>query len=159
MAWTVEKDWAYTTNGGASLPLPKVSFSTNYVEKSGEKDGVTFADASAPIDRPALTHVEFHTRNNIYQNTGIDRAYWAPSVRGFNLYLQQMATYKVTDGTSSFYAPLSCAVSFKSLAHEAITADVVKDFIAYTVAQWFKEGVVTSDRIAAFMRGSLDLTK
>lgn len=159
MAWNVTKDWSYTTTSGATLALPVIDFATNYVEKTDKGDGLTFADTTAPIDRPALTHVEFHPRTNIYQNTGIDRAYWAPSVRGFNIYVQQMNTYLVSDGTETFYAPISCGISIKSLAHEAITPELVEEHLAYSIAQLHKKGVCDATRIAALMRGSLDLTK
>ena len=161
MSWTVSKNWDYATTGGASLPLPKIDFSGNYVEKSGEKDGMTFADMSAPLDRPALTHIEWHQKTNAYQNTGIDRAFWAPSVRGFNVHLQSMCTYDAKDSESNteFYIPFKANTTIQSLAHECVTADLVQDFLAYHVAQFFKQGVITTDRVAAFMRGSLDLTK
>lgn len=159
MSWTVTKNWDYATTQGASLPLPKIDFAGNLVEKSGDKEGLTFTDMSAPTDRPSLTHLEFHQKSNVYQNTGIDRAYWAPSVRGVQLFLQSMDTYEVSDGTSTFYAPIKAYTSIQTLSHEAITADLIKDYLAFQVAKWFKSGVVTADRIAAFMRGSLDLTK
>lgn len=159
MSWNVTKNWDYATTDGALLPLPKVNFSGNYIEKSGEKGGITFTDTSAPLDRPSLTHLEFHQKSNVYQNTGIDRAYWAPSVRGIQLFVQSMDTYAVDDGTTKFYAPFKAYTSVQTLSHEAITADLVKDYFAFQVAKWFEMGLVTSDRIAAFMRGSLDLTK
>lgn len=159
MSWTVQKNWNYATTGGASLPLPKIDFDGNYVEKTGEKDGVTFADMSAPLDRPSLSHVEFHQKSNVYQNTGIDRAYWAPSVRGISLFLQSMDTYRATDGTTEFYIPFKANTTITTLSHECVTAELVSDYLCFQVAKWFQEGVVTSDRIAAFMRGSLDLTK
>lgn len=159
MAWTVTKDWNYSTTSGGTITLPVIAFDTNYVVKNEKGDGVTYADVSAPIDRPALTHVEWHQRQNIYSNTGIDRAFWAPSVRGFNVHLQQMNTYLVTDGTETFYAPLSCSINIKSLAHEAITDTLITEHLEYTIAQLMKKGVVSSARIGALMRGSLDLTK
>lgn len=158
MAWTVTKDWDYPTDAGAKLTLPVVNFA-NFAEKTDKGDGLTFADITAPIDRPALTHLEWHQKSNIYTNTGIDRAHWAPSVRGLGVFMQQNNTYLVSDGTDSFYAPISASVSIKTLAHEAITADVVLSHLIYSLAMLFDKQTNGSTRLASLMRGALDITK
>lgn len=157
MAWTVTKDWNYSTSGGAQPTLPVLN-SANLVEKTSKSDGKVFVDKTSPIDRPNTVSVEWHQRSNIYQNTGIDRAFYAPSVRGFNVHLQENYTYKVDDGKETeFYAPISVGITIKGLMHEAITDTVISEALTATYARLFPDGKVTSDRIADLMRGALDL--
>lgn len=159
MAWTVTKDWDYSTETGKSITLPVIDFANNYAEKTQSGDGLTFADTTAPIDRPALTHLEWHQKSNIYTNTGIDRAYWAPSVRGMSVFMQQNNTYSITDGQETFYAPISTSISIKTLMHEAMTADVVLAHVIYSLAQLYDKQSNGSTRLARLMRGALDITK
>lgn len=159
MAWTVSKDWNYPTTSGATLTMPVIEFGNLSEVEDRKGNGVTFTDTTAPVDRPSTTHLEYHVKQNIYQNTGIDRAFWTPSVRGFQIYLQQNDVYSITQGDEKYYVPISSSFGIKSAMHEAITADVVLDHMAFTIAHYFGKGVSTATRLASLMRGALDITK
>lgn len=158
MAKTLNKGYVDTVSTTKNVAIPTLSWAVDYKTKVDTPDEVVLTNVTSPLDRPETIRFGYTEVKDVYKNTSIDASVYAPTKRGVQLLAQINDVYSVTDSVDAEYRvdlPVQAHMVIKVPASEVITADVVKELVLRSVASFFNTADVTSEKIAAMIRGSL----
>lgn len=161
MAKSVNKNYTDTPVSGVtslSLPISVVNFGKDFRVKVNEPQEVIITNLTSPIDRPEKFRFAMSDIKDIYKNSGIDPNLFSPSKRGVSVLVQLTDTYTVTDSadpTHEVALPLEAHLVLKVPANEAVTTQMIVDFIGRLASGFFETGAVNPNRVKSLCRGSL----
>lgn len=148
-------------SGVTSLAFPRglVNFGANFREKSDNpgKESV-LTNITSPVDRPEKIRIAYTDVPNIYNGTGVEASYIAPTKRGISVLAQVTEVISVTDDANSDYRidlPISAHLVLKVPASEFITEAMVQTLMGRLVSSLYDTGSLTTTRLGAILRGSL----
>lgn len=150
--------WNYTAAEGSFTPsLGKLAVSADFALKDQSAGEVVLTNKTSPVDAPETLRFATTRINNIYANTGIDKAYQSLSKEGVSLLIQDNTILRLIDGTtlaSVADLPISCHIVVKYPRHPEITEDKVLAAIKRNFSSCFSDAD-TSARVKELIRGSL----
>lgn len=158
MAKTLNKGFTDSVTSTKNVAIPSLSWATDFKTKTDDPNEVIITNVTCPLDRPETVRFGYTEINDVYKNTSIDSSVYAPTKRGIQLLAQINDVYSVTDTVDATYRvdlPVQAHIVIKVPANENITADVVNALIARSVSTFYATSTVTSEKIAAMIRGSL----
>jgi hypothetical protein len=158
MAKTLNKGYADSVVATKNVAIPSLSWGTDFKTKVDDPNEVIVTNVTCPLDRPETIRFGYTEIADVYKNTSIDSSVYAPTKRGIQLLAQVNDVYTVTDSVDTQYRvdlPVQAHLVIKVPANELITADEVNKLIARAVSTFYATATVTSEKIAAMIRGSL----
>lgn len=148
-------------SGVTSLEFPRaiLNFEQDFRVKSNNSGKeVVITNITSPIDRPENIRIAYTDIANVYSGTGVEPSILAPSKRGVSILAQVTDVLSVTDTTDADYRidlPISAHMVIKVPSNDNITAAVVQTLVGRLLSSLFDEGVSTTARLDAILRGSL----
>lgn len=143
------------------LSIPDLDYAKDFAVVTDEPGSLVLTNITSPIDQPEKIRWGYQNINNVYANSGIDPAYYAPSKRGISIVSQVSEVWKVGETTDTcgcplpVYLPVEGHVVFKVPTHSAITENMVEAFLRRVMDTLYATGSVSPERIGKLMRGSL----
>lgn len=134
------------TNYGADFTIKQLS--------SGETKIVNITSSN---DRPETIRLAYSEVKDVYVNSGIDSAYYAPSRRGFSLVSQITEVARVTESIdgSVYDLPISAHLVIKAPNDALITATVIETVLKRLMSSLYNDNVTTTTRLAQLMKGAV----
>lgn len=148
-------------SGVTSLEFPRaiLNFEQDFRVKSNNSGKeVVITNITSPIDRPENIRIAYTDIANVYSGTGVEPSILAPSKRGVSILAQVTDVLSVTDTTDADYRidlPISAHMVIKVPSNDNITAAVVQTLVGRLLSSLFDQGVTTTSRLDAILRGSL----
>lgn len=102
--------------------------------------------------------IESASIQNIYQNTGIEKAFQSPTSAGTSLLVQVVDIVTVTDSVDPNYRidlPITAHMVVKVPKSEHLTAAMVQTLIGRVVAAMYDTGDTSTSRLDGMLRGAL----
>lgn len=146
--------------GVSSLNFPRGLINMTDWRKKTEKPGseIVITNFKTPSDQPEKLRIGYTEVSNVYNGTGVDASYMAPSKRGIQLLVQDTAVLKVTDSvdpTFAYLLPISAHLVLKAPVSEHVTANDILTVVGRLLSGLFDTGAITSTQLEAYMRGAL----
>lgn len=136
-----------TTNSWSSTPdgtAVSKSFSPynwgNWLTKSYQDRKIEMVNPSSIVEAQTKVTRQWSTLNNVYNNTGINPAYYSVNKTGSKLYIEfrnyvkSVVASADNDVEKLSYLPLRSAVVFDIPNDANVTADLVSDFVDQMLA-------------------------
>jgi len=162
MAKTVSVGYTDTPIGGvSSLTFPRgiLNFQKDFRVKSNTAGKeVILTNITSPIDRPENVRIAYTDVANVYSGTGIEPSILAPTKKGVSILTQITEVLSVTDTVDAEFRidlPISAHLVIKVPSSQYITADTVQTVVGRLLSSLFDQGVTTTPRLEAILRGSL----
>lgn len=154
--------FSYTdTAFGSPATLNLVRANTNYGVDWAEQQRSTgeskIINVTSSTDRPEKIRIAYSEVKDIYANSGIDPAYYAPSRKGFSLVSQITEVGRITESTDGSFVdvPLSAHIVIKAAAHELITPAIIETMVKRLLSSLYNDNVTTTTRLGQLMRGAV----
>lgn len=122
---------------------------------------VILTNITSPIDRPENMRVAYSLLQDVYKGSGIDPKVQSPLRRGVSLLVQLTEVATVTDTVDLTYRvdlPISAHLVLKIPANADLTDAHVQTVVGRLVSGLYETGSLSTDRIKALLRGSLEPT-
>jgi hypothetical protein len=162
MVKAINKGYTDTPISGVTkLDFPRglLNYKSDFRIKSNPNGKeVVITNLTSPIDRPENIRLAYQEVQNVYSNTDVDPAVYAPSKRGTSILAQISETLSVTDSVDADYRidlPISAHLVIKVPANEHINAAAVQVLVGRLLSSLFDTGSLTDSRLEAILRGSL----
>lgn len=161
MALSVKVNYTDTPVSGAQAPeitIPVLNYSDDFRIDTNRPSEAILANITSPLGKPEKIRYAASDVSNVYSGTDVDRALWAPTLKGVSILAQLVDTYTVVDSadpTFEMALPMECHLVVKVPANELITADMVETFIGRLLATLFETGDTGTTRLKALLRKSL----
>lgn len=150
-------DTVFGSPATLNLVRENVNFGEDWV-KVGEKPGETkVKNINCPNDQPEQFRLAFTEVKDVYKNTGIDPAYYAPSKKGFSLVVQLTNVGRVTESIdgSIYDLPFSMHIVIKAPNDSLVDESVIEEQIARLLSGLYLENVTTDTRLAQLIKGAM----
>lgn len=141
-----------------NLPLSVINFKSDFIKEVDDAGEGIVTNLTSPLITPERYRFAVTPIVDIYKGTGIDSSLYAPTKRGVTVLVQLQDTWTVTDSVDTTYRvdlPITGHFVLRIPQNELITAEMLKTFIGRTMSGFFNTGVVTTERIASLLRGSM----
>lgn len=146
---------------GSPETLNFVRANTNYGEdftiKNLASGETKITNITAANDRPEVIRLAYSEVKDVYVNSGIDSAYYAPSRKGFSLVTQITEVARVTESVdaSVYDLPISAHLVIKAPNDALITAAVIETVLKRLMSSLYNDNVLTTVRLAGLMKGAV----
>jgi len=146
---------------GSPATLNFVRANTNYgadwTEKQRTASETVIVNVNSSNDRPEKIRIGYSEVKDVYANSGIDPAYYAPSRRGISLVSQITEVGRITESIDGSFVdvPISAHIVIKAPAHELITPDVIQTVLKRLLSSLYNDNVTTTARLAELMKGAV----
>lgn len=146
---------------GAPATLNFVRANTNYgvdwAEKQRTAGETVIVNVNSSNDRPEKIRIAYSEVKDVYANSGIDPAYYAPSRKGISLVSQITEVGRITESIDGSFVdvPISAHIVIKAPAHELITATVIETVLKRLLSSLYNDNVTTSTRLAELLKGAV----
>jgi len=154
--------FSYTdTAFGTPLTLNFVRANTNYgvdwCEKSRTSGESIIVNTNSSNDRPEKIRIAYNEVKDVYQNSGIDPAYYAPSRKGFSLVSQITEVGRITESIDGSFVdvPFSAHLVIKGPAHELVTSTVIETLLKRLLSSLYNDNVTSLTRLSELMKGAV----
>lgn len=158
MSKNLNKGYTDSVTATKNVSIPSLSWAVDFKTKVDDPSEVIVTNVTSPLDRPETIRFGYTEIADVYKNTSIDSKVYGATKRGVQLLAQVNDVYSVTDSVDADYRvdlPVQAHLVIKVPADENITADVVNALIARAISTFYATATVTSEKIAAMIRGSL----
>lgn len=150
--------WNYTLAGESFSPsLHKLQVASDFALKSQTPNEVVLTNKTSPIDAPETMRMSTSRVANIYNNTGIEKAYQTLSKEGASLLIQDNTVLRLVDETTSSSVadlPVSVHIVLKYPKHPEITEVQVTEAAKRLFSGLFYDAD-NNNRVKELIRGSL----
>lgn len=85
-----------TTTTKKTISLPCINYASDYAVKEEVANATTLINTTTPVDQPETLRYAISDIANVYNNTGIDPAYWSQNKRGVALTFGLHNIYRVS---------------------------------------------------------------
>lgn len=122
-----------------------------------EATEVELTNMTSPVDQPETLRFAITPINNVYQNTGVDPAYYGASRKGFSVLVQLNDILRVTDSVKPEFVqdfPVSAHIVIRGASSQYVSSDNVYSVVKRLVAA-LTPGTDTSARLNELIRGAL----
>lgn len=146
---------------GVPATLNFVRANTNYgvdwAEKQRTAGESVIVNVNSSNDRPEKIRIAYSEIKDIYTNSGIDPAYYAPSRKGISLVSQITEVGRITESTTGDFVdvPLSAHLVIKAPANELITSTVIETLLKRLLSSLYNDNAVTLTRLSELMKGAV----
>jgi len=146
---------------GAPATLNFVRANTNYgvdwAEKQRTAGETVIVNVNSSNDRPEKIRIAYSEVKDVYANSGIDPAYYAPSRKGISLVSQITEVGRITESIDGSFVdvPISAHIVIKAPAHELITATVIETVLKRLMSSLYNDNVTTPVRLAELLKGAV----
>jgi hypothetical protein len=160
MAITVIPDYTDTTGGAThEISIPSVNFGADFRVASNEPDEIIITNLTSPLGYAEVVRFQTKQLADIYANTSVDKALYAASRKGRQIYIALNDIFRVVDSNDASFEmalPLSASLTVKFPQNAMITQSVIVALIERLVGLLFEtDDEAMSPRIKALIRGSL----
>jgi hypothetical protein len=160
MAITVNPNYTDTTGGAThEIDIPSVNFGADFRIASSEPDELVLTNLTSPLGFAEVARIQTKPLNDIYANTTVDKALYAASRKGRQIYINLADILRATDSSDASFEmalPLSGSLLVKFPQNPLITQSIIVTFIERMIGLLFEtDDVSMSPRIQALIRGSL----
>lgn len=124
---------------------------------SGGKE-IVLTNITAPPDRPEKIRMQYTEIGNIYNGSGIEPSFTAPSKRGVQLLGQTTNVLTVTDDANLDFRidlPFSIYTVLKVPISAYVTATELQTALCRHLSAFYETGSITTDRLNSLLRGVL----
>jgi hypothetical protein len=162
MAKVISTGYTDTPIGGvSSLTFPRaiLNFQKDFrVKTNNPGKEVVLTNLTSPIDRPENIRIAYTDIANIYSGTGVDPTALATTKRGVSILCQVTDVISVTDSVDADYRidlPVSAHMVIKVPSNGNVDSAMVQTLVGRLLSSLFDQGVSTTARLDAILRGSL----
>lgn len=151
-------DTAIAGNPVLNLLRGSLNFTADWKMQLVSANECVITNLKAPIDRPETIRLSWSEKSDVYQSSGIDVSVRPPSKKGVSFVVQHKRILSCTDAVSPDFrqdVPISVHLVATIPAYELLTADMLQTEIARMLSGLYGTGLVTTDRMAALMRGAV----
>jgi hypothetical protein len=157
----------YPATDSSTLVTPVVNpaaltFATDWTKgasENGTASSQVIENVTCPLDTGESALFARKPMANVYANTTVDKALWAPTTKGWKLTVSLKSTPYVTDTDDATFKqalPIWTQLQITFPANSAITDDVLKNEIGRMLGLLYETGDTTmNNRIKSLMRGGL----
>lgn len=150
-------------SGVTSLAFPRglLNYGADFREVTDSNGELILTNLTCPIDRPENIRMAYSLVQDIYKGTGIDVKVQNPLKRGVSLLAQVTEVATVTDSADPSFRmdlPISAHIVLKVPASADLTDAHVQTIVGRLVSCLYETGSLTTARIKALLRGSLEPT-
>lgn len=156
--WTVSDDYTDTVTATKSLVIPDLDFKIDYSKKEDEPASASIVNTTSSGLNPSET-VKFGYSSvaNIYTNTDVDAASYAPSKRGVQVMAEITENYKAVNSVTGDEVILPCkgrvVLRFPSMS--CVSTQLIHDLFVRSVSAALNTGLTDATRIVEMAKGSL----
>lgn len=154
--------FSYTdTAFGSPAVLNFVRANTNYgvdwAEKQRTAGESVIVNVTSSNDRPEKIRIAYSEVKDVYVNSGIDPAYYAPSRKGISLVSQITEVGRITESIDGSFVdvPLSAHIVIKAPAHELITATVIETMLKRLLSSLYNDNSTAITRLTELLKGAV----
>lgn len=150
-------DTAFGEPATLNLVRANINLGVDYTEKQRSPGESKFVNINSSNDRPETFRIAYNEVKDVYANSGIDPAYYAPSRKGFSLVCQLTNVGRVTESTTGevYDVPFSVHIVIKAANDELVTAALIETQIKRLLSGLYNENATTSTRLAQLMKGAV----
>lgn len=157
---TINKSFGYTDSvtTGKQVTIPDLSYSADFCVTENQPNECILTNTTTPIDQYEHLRIGVTSIKDVYQGTGIDPAYCAPTRNGFSAVSQVNDIIRVTadeDPTFVVDLPVSAHIVVKGAKNQHISASDYLTVALRAVAGLFGTGETDASRIDEIIRGAL----
>lgn len=132
---------------------------TKGASENGASSSLVLENVTTPLDTTESALYARKPMQNVYANTTVDKALWAPTTKGWKLTVSLKTTPYITDSADATFKqalPIWTQLQITYPAHSAITAQVLQATIERLYGLLYETADTTiTDRLNALMRGGL----
>lgn len=146
---------------GSPATLNFVRANTNYgvdwAEKVRKPGETVIVNVNSSNDRPEKIRIAYSEVKDIYTNSGIDPAYYAPSRKGISLVSQITEVGRVTESIDGSFVdlPISAHIVIKAPMHDLITPTVIETVVKRLLSSLYNDNATTITRLAELLKGAV----
>lgn len=153
--------WSSTPDGTAVSKSFKPFSWANWLTKMYQDRKIEMVNPSSIVEAQTKVTRQWSTLNNVYNNTGINPAYYSVNKTGSKLYIEfrnfvrSVVSTADSDVEKLSYLPLRSAVVFDIPNDANITSDLVSDFVDQMLASIASATGDIAAELQKFRYGSL----
>lgn len=156
--WTVSDDYSDTVTATKSLAIPDLDFKHDFSKKEDEPTSASIVNTtSAGLNPSETVKFGYSTVANIYTNTDVDAAAYAPSKRGVQVMAEISENYKAVNSVTGDEVILPCkgrvVLRFPSMS--CVNETLIKDLLYRSISASLSTGSTDATRIIELAKGSL----
>lgn len=150
-------DTAFGSPETLNLVRANINFGVDYVESERKPNETKLININSSNDRPEKFRIAYSEVKDIYANSGIDPAYYAPSRKGFSIVSQLTNVGRVTESTTGevYDIPFSVHVVIKASNDVLVTATVLETELKRMLSALYLENATTVTRLSQLMKGAV----
>jgi len=150
-------DTAFGSPETLNLVRANTNYGADWVEKERKSGESKIVNTNSSNDRPEQIRIAYSSVNDVYKNSGIDPAHYAPSKKGFSLVSQITEVGRVTESTTgeSYDIPFSAHLVIKAANDELVTAAVIETLLKRLLSSLYLDNEYGTDRLAQLMKGAV----
>lgn len=161
---SIELHYPATDSGSHTKPSIQVDaldWASDWAQVSNGTSGnsVLTENTTAGLDTPQSLMVSRKQMTNVYANTSVDKALWAPTTKGFRLTFSLKDSPYLTDTDEATFKqvlPIQVELRITYPISSQVTADVLQREITRLIAGLYETGSTTMEgRLSRAMRGAL----
>lgn len=156
--WAVSDDYTDTVTATKSLAIPDLDFKVDFSKKEDEPNSASIVNTTSTGLNPSeIVKFGCSTVANIYTNTDVDAASYAPSKRGVQVMAEITENYKAVNSVTGDEVILPCkgrvVLRFPSMS--CVSSALIQDLFIRSVSAALNTGVTDATRIIEMAKGSL----
>lgn len=156
--WTVSDNYTDTVTATKSLAIPDLSYKVDYAKKEDEPASASIVNTtSTGLSSAESIKFGYSPVANIYTNTDVDAAAFAPSKRGVQVMAEITENYTAINSVTGDEIILPCkgrvVLRFPSMS--CVNDALIKDLLTRSVAAAFNTGLTDASRVIEMAKGSL----
>lgn len=156
MSYKINYNVPASTDTGVTIQTPYVD-TDSYAVTTDVAGETRLTNINSPIGLPEVLSYRASNINDIYANSGIERALYTPTRRGISVNVHLRQTWSATDADTptapSYALPVTASLTLRIPQNEFIATSNVVDLYSKVIALLYPNN---QNNIAALLRSSLN---
>jgi len=150
-------DTAFGSPATLNLVRTNTNYGVDWTEKERKTGESKIVNVNSSNDCPEQIRIAYSEVANVYQNSGIDPAHYAPSKKGFSLVSQLTEVGRVTESVTgeTYDLPFSLHLVVKAPNDALVTATVIETLLKRLLSSLYNDNLTTTARLAQLMKGAV----
>jgi hypothetical protein len=156
MAYSINHNFTNHDDAQLEITVPYM-VTADYAVSTNTANRCVLTNMTSPLGLPNTVEIQDQEIADVYKNSAIDRALWAPTRRGRAFYIRNTETWTQEDTTDPSAArwafPMNCSIRCTVTNNDLVSESEVVLLVLRTLGKLYPGGLTA---VAKILRGALN---